>query len=70
MTEPRAYRGRTSAGKALLHLAESPHLYDVKVVSALAEVVAAEGMEAPGAGEPAETSPAGSSAPALPGEAA
>ena len=31
-----------STGKALLHLAQHPELYDVKVVAALAEVIAAD----------------------------
>jgi HD-GYP domain-containing protein (c-di-GMP phosphodiesterase class II) len=42
LTEPRGHRRQMSAGRALLHLADSPHLYDVKVVAALAEVVAAD----------------------------
>jgi HD-GYP domain-containing protein (c-di-GMP phosphodiesterase class II) len=42
LTEPRGHRRQMSAGKALLYLAESPSLYDVKVVAALAEVVAAD----------------------------
>jgi PAS domain S-box-containing protein len=51
LTEPRAYRGQLSAGNALLHLAENPAWYDVNVVAALAQVVAAEG--ATGDGSPA-----------------
>lgn len=73
LTEPRAYRGRTSAGKALLQLAESPQRYDVKVVSALAEAVAAEGAGSPdggGADVLAETSAVAPGAPAPPNEAA
>jgi HD-GYP domain-containing protein (c-di-GMP phosphodiesterase class II) len=42
LTEPRGHRAQMSAGKALMHLAENPRLYDVKVVAALAEVVAAD----------------------------
>jgi len=40
-TAPRSYRDRISPGKALYHLATNPQRYDVKVVAALAEVVAA-----------------------------
>ena len=42
LTEARGHRHEVSAGKALLYLAGHPHLYDVKVVAALAEVVAAD----------------------------
>jgi HD-GYP domain-containing protein (c-di-GMP phosphodiesterase class II) len=42
LTEARGHRHEISAGKALLYLAGHPHLYDVKVVAALAEVVAAD----------------------------
>jgi PAS domain S-box-containing protein len=42
LTEARGHRNEISAGKALLYLAGHPHLYDVKVVAALAEVVAAD----------------------------
>ena len=43
LTETRAYRDQLSAGKALMHLDEHAHVYDAKVVAALAEVIAAEG---------------------------
>jgi PAS domain S-box-containing protein len=46
LTEARGHRDQMSAGQALLQLAGSPHLYDVRVVAALAEVVAAEGATA------------------------
>ncbi len=42
LTEARGHRHEISAGQALLYLAGHPHLYDVKVVAALAEVVAAD----------------------------
>jgi HD-GYP domain-containing protein (c-di-GMP phosphodiesterase class II) len=60
LTEPRAHRYQLSVGKALLHLAESPQRYDVKVVSALAETLAAAGA----AGEsPASAVSSGARAP-------
>ena len=43
LTEARGPRHEVSAGKALLYLAGHPHLFDVKVVAALAEVIAADG---------------------------
>jgi PAS domain S-box-containing protein len=43
LTEARAHRHQLSVGKALLYLADNPHLYDVKIVKTLAEAVAAEG---------------------------
>jgi HD-GYP domain-containing protein (c-di-GMP phosphodiesterase class II) len=43
LTEARSYRGRLSAGKALLHLAEKSQRYDMSVVAALARVVAVNG---------------------------
>jgi PAS domain-containing protein len=49
LTEPRAYRDQLSAAKALMYLAENPHLYDARVVAALAEAVAAEGVTGEGA---------------------
>ena len=49
LTEPRAHRDQLSVGKALLYLAENPHWYDVKVVAALAEAVAADGATGDGA---------------------
>jgi HD-GYP domain-containing protein (c-di-GMP phosphodiesterase class II) len=54
LTETRAYRDQLSAGKALMYLAENPHLYDARVVAALAEAVAAEGV--PGEGPMAAVS--------------
>lgn len=38
-TEPRSYRDRMSAGKALYHLASNGQRYDLKAVAALAEIV-------------------------------
>ncbi len=38
-TAPRSYREQLSAGKALFHLASNDRRYDLKVVSALADVV-------------------------------
>ena len=38
-TAPRSYRDQLSAGKALFHLASNDQRYDLKVVSALADVV-------------------------------
>ncbi len=38
-TAPRSYREQLSAGKALFHLASNEQRYDLKVVSALADVV-------------------------------
>ena len=46
LTEARAHRYQLSVGKALLYLAENPRRYDVKVVRALAETVAAAGTTA------------------------
>ncbi|HEX2479879.1 MAG TPA: HD domain-containing phosphohydrolase [Geminicoccaceae bacterium] len=46
LTETRAYRHEQSTGKAMIYLAQHPHRYDVKVVAALAEVLAAEGAAA------------------------
>jgi HD-GYP domain-containing protein (c-di-GMP phosphodiesterase class II) len=46
LTEARAHRYQLSVGKALLYLAENPQRYDVKVVRALAETVAAAGTAA------------------------
>ena len=53
LTEARAYRHEQSTGKAMIYLAQHPQRYDVKVVAALAEVLAADGgtAEAVGAGE-------------------
>jgi PAS domain S-box-containing protein len=53
LTEARAYRHEQSTGKAMIYLAQHPHRYDVKVVAALAEVLAADGgtAEAVGSGE-------------------
>lgn len=48
LTETRAYRHQLSTGKALLYLAEHPQRYDVKVVAALAEVIAEDGATAEG----------------------
>jgi len=48
LTEARAYRGQLSGGNALLHLAENPQWYDVNVVAALAQVVAADGATGDG----------------------
>lgn len=45
LTEARAHRPRLSVGNALLRLADNPAWYDVHVVAALAEVVAAEGTD-------------------------
>ena len=42
-TAPRSYRDRLSAGHALFHLASNATRYDVKVIAALAEIVAEEG---------------------------
>jgi PAS domain S-box-containing protein len=42
-TAPRSYRDRLSAGHALFHLANNAARYDVKVIAALAEIVAEEG---------------------------
>jgi HD-GYP domain-containing protein (c-di-GMP phosphodiesterase class II) len=47
LTEARGHRHEISVGKALLHLAAHPQLYDVRVVAALAEVVAADDAGAP-----------------------
>ena len=49
LTEARGHRHEISAGKALLYLAGHPHLFDVKVIAALAEVIAAEDAGAAGA---------------------
>jgi PAS domain S-box-containing protein len=46
LTETRAYRQEQSTGKAMIYLAQHPHRYDVKVVAALAEVLAADGASA------------------------
>ncbi|HEX6113394.1 MAG TPA: HD domain-containing phosphohydrolase [Geminicoccaceae bacterium] len=46
LTETRAYRHEQSTGKAMIYLAQHPHRYDVKVVAALAEVLAADGATA------------------------
>jgi HD-GYP domain-containing protein (c-di-GMP phosphodiesterase class II) len=59
LTEARAYRGQMSAGNALLHLAENPHWYDVNVVAALAQVVAADGAT----GDGSTAAPANTDAP-------
>ena len=60
LTEARGHRHEISAGKALLYLAGHPHLFDVKVVAALAEVIAAEDASAAGA-RPAGQEAAGQS---------
>ncbi len=39
-TAPRSYRDRLSSGKALYHLASNARRYDLKVIAALADVVA------------------------------
>jgi HD-GYP domain-containing protein (c-di-GMP phosphodiesterase class II) len=46
LTETRAYRHEQSTCKAMIYLAQHPHRYDVKVVAALAEVLAADGATA------------------------
>jgi PAS domain S-box-containing protein len=43
LTETRAYRHEQSTGKSMIYLAQHPQRYDVKVVAALAEVLAADG---------------------------
>ena len=43
LTETRAYRHEQSPGKSMIYLAQHPQRYDVKVVAALAEVLAADG---------------------------
>jgi PAS domain S-box-containing protein len=53
LTEARAYRHEQSTGKAMVYLAQHPQRYDVKVVGALAEVLAANGGTA-GPGGPDE----------------
>jgi PAS domain S-box-containing protein len=46
LTEARAYRHEQSTGKAMIYLAQHPQQYDVEVVAALAEVLAADGATA------------------------
>ena len=46
LTETRAYRDEQSTGKAMIYFAQHPQRYDVKVVAALAEVLAADGATA------------------------
>ena len=49
LTETRAYRDQLNPGDAVTYLADNPHWYDARVVAALAEVVAAEGVAGDGA---------------------
>lgn len=42
-TEPRSYRHRLSAGKALYYLADNNDRYDIKIVAALAKVITEKG---------------------------
>lgn len=42
-TAPRSYRTRSSAGAALYQLANNSHRYDIKVIAAIADIVAKQG---------------------------